>query len=605
MAENHTQGQQNSIAKQEQELRSLLEQLIISDQPTEAERPSPASVPDTTSASRDPNRFRYFTPRKPLFIDPVWSDDEDEEDADEDDIFLDNLPLVLDEYECDDEDMDEDEGGFIPVVTPGITEKTAAPSTPRQPREVLWSALCASVPLRRENIHTLVRKCVLWAVLAVCAGALAYVLYAVWWQPTYTRGVYDSAAADYQAELTGAVADPAYPTGMLQSFQKLYDRNADVRGWLSFHANGTQDFLNIEYPIVYSGDNTTYLTTDFNGKENKDGAVFFDMHTVPQSAADKNRVLIAYGKSPSNGQLFAGMSNLIGNVNNARSAATLTMNTLFANGEYKVFAVILTDKYAAAGNRFSVHRTEFADDDDFEQYISDLRARSLFNYPITVLPQDELLVLSTGTSASSSMLENGYLTVVARRVREGENPAVNTAGIVLNDDVIMPYAWYVKQGKAVHEHYKTSATTGSTLDGAFGAIPSEETADTSAASTTATVTDLPTADPSADTTTGTTAVRESLASGKKTTTVSSDSGMTTASTTATTASTTLRDMLSAGKKTTAVTTTTTTQRSPSRTTSRATTSTTTTTTTATSTSQSSASSSVSSGTGSSAPTGTP
>lgn len=43
--------------------------------------------------------------------------------------------------------------------------------------------------------------------------------------------------------------------------------------------------------------------------------------------------------------------------------------------------------------------------------------------------------------------------VIARKVRPGESTSVDTSRINLNDDVIMPYTWYVNQGKEPHPYY--------------------------------------------------------------------------------------------------------------------------------------------------------
>jgi hypothetical protein len=131
----------------------------------------------------------------------------------------------------------------------------------------------------------------------------------------------------------------------------------------------------------------------------------------------------------------------------------MTMNTLFANGHYKVFAVVITDE-SAQQHYFNVRRTQFTDEEDFLNYIENLRARSLFDYPVDVQAGDELLLLSTCTVPSSAKIDDGRLTVIARKVRSGESTAVNTSAIVKNDDVIMPYAWYTLQNKQPHAYYK-------------------------------------------------------------------------------------------------------------------------------------------------------
>lgn len=384
------------------------------------------------------------------------------DEYDEEDMFLELPPLVLTPYDGFEDDDEADEydyyGNFI---LPDDGEEDGyeideAPAERRNPLVVFWSALRGNVPLPCDSKQEIVRKSAFWLSLVLIVGALTYILYNVWWLPSFTKDMYTDLAQEYRSEVIDVVADhddSPYPQQMQLSFRTLYDRNKEIRGWLSFHASGNQDFLNIEYPIMYSGDNEKYLTIDFNGNKNKNGALFFDMRAKLNSAEDSNTSLIVYGHNMASGQMLAGLNKFIGNVNNARVAPTMTMNTLFANGHYKVFAVVITDE-SAQQHYFNVRRTQFTDEEDFLNYIENLRARSLFDYPVDVQAGDELLLLSTCTVPSSAKIDDGRLTVIARKVRSGESTAVNTSAIVKNGDVIMPYAWYTLQNKQPHAYYK-------------------------------------------------------------------------------------------------------------------------------------------------------
>ena len=407
--------------------------------------------------------------------------------VDEDD-GLELPPLILtayDENEEDDADEFDNYDHFIlPVDEDEVDyEIDEAPVQRRNPLAVFWRALCGNVPLPCDSKPEIVRKSVFWLSLVVFAGALTYILYNVWWLPSFTKNLYKDLAQEYHPEISGVVeniTDGEYPQQMKLSFQTLYDRNKETRGWLSFHASGNQDFLDIEYPIMYSGDNKKYLTVDFNENKNKNGALFFDMRAKLDSAEDSNTSLIVYGHNMASGQMLAGLNKFIGNVNNARVAPTMTMNTLFANGQYKVFAVVITDESAQPQHYFNIRRTVFTDSEDYLTYIEHLRARSLFDYPVDVQVGDELLLLSTCTVPSSAKIDNGRLTVVARKVRAGETSMVNTSAIVKNDDVIMPYAWYTLQNKQPHAYYSGGViiapdTTTSTTTTTWTVAPEDTT----------------------------------------------------------------------------------------------------------------------------------
>lgn len=218
---------------------------------------------------------------------------------------------------------------------------------------------------------------------------------------------------------------------------------------------------------MYSGDNDYYLNHDFHKTDNKHGALFFDERNDFETAESTNKVAIIYGHNMYDYSMFSNLNKFLVNRNYARQAATMTMETLFDTYEYKVFAVVLVNNDPADGPRFNYLRTTFYSDADFLGYIDEIRARSLYDYPVDVQADDELLVLSTCTAPSGAHFEDGRLAVIARKVRPGESSSVSTSSIVDNEDVIMPLAWYLNQGLAPHEYYDTGEIPNTTNPGCY------------------------------------------------------------------------------------------------------------------------------------------
>lgn len=362
--------------------------------------------------------------------------------------------LITPDYDYEDEDSLVSLGAF---ASDQEDEDLPAPPVRRNPFAVLWAGFAENLPHREDSTGTKVRKCGFLTSLLVMVVALIYLAVDLLLIPAQNTKLKNELIEIYHPEQSLVVVEEDegdYPEKMLASFKDLYDRNDDVRGWISYHASGKTDFLDIEYPIVYSGDNEKYLKKDFDGNKNRNGTLFFDQANKLNSYMDQNRSLIVYGHNMASGQMFAGLNKFLGSVNNARTAAVLTMSTLYRQDRYKVFAVILTDESdTAKGRYFNTRRTTFTSDADFLQYVADMRARSLFDYPVDVQSDDQLLVLSTCTGKTSAHVKDGRLVVVARRLRDGEESAVNTAAIVKNSDVIMPYYWYLNQKKTPHKYY--------------------------------------------------------------------------------------------------------------------------------------------------------
>ena len=591
MAENKQSIPNDGIGRQEEEVRDLFN-LLTKNQPAErlqasptaavespkAVEAAPAAVEETAPPAAPAAEESVIEPKQPMAEEPVAEEPATEvtpaveeqpapapqpptpspfaarerrafiiDEEDEEDIGLELPPLVFTSYEEEDEDEEDEFDDYGHFILPGDADEAdyevdEAPAQRRNPLLVFWNALRGNVPLPCDSKPEIVRKSVFWLSLVVVTGALTYILYNVWWLPAFTKGMYGDLEQEYHPEIIGVVEDAGYPQEMQLSFKALYDRNNETRGWLSFHASGNRDFLNIEYPIMYSGDNDKYLTTDFNGNKNKNGALFFDMRAKLDSIDDTNTSLIVYGHNMASGQMLAGLNKFIGNVNNVRVAPTMTMNTLFSSGQYKVFAVVITDESAQPQYYYNVRRTQFSSDEDYLSYIENLRARSLFDYPVDVQAGDELLLLSTCTVPSSAKIRNGRLTVIARKVRDGESTAVNTSAIIKNEDVIMPYAWYTLQDKQPHVFYSsgvviapntTSTSTTNELDwGTITHIEGSTTLPSDYATGTTTLTD------SASTTGSTTLTSAPSSSGSTAAPSSSSSSSATSSSVSTTESTT-------------------------------------------------------------------
>lgn len=328
----------------------------------------------------------------------------------------------------------------------------------RPVKEVLLDMLCSVIPRKGDAPLEIVRKCVFIVALLVLIGSVSYIIYDMVYVPANNRSVYGGLSEMYDpdnpAPLNPEYEDFNYPPGMDDAFKNLYPLNTELRGWMTYTANTKNDFLKIDYPILWSGDNEKYLYEDFYGnKMNKNGALFFDQRNVIDSPESYNKVLIVYGHNMASGQMFSGLNKFMNSVNNVRSAPLITMNTLYHKNQYKVFAVILVDDAEKNQRyRFNYLRTRFNDDADFLNYINEIRAHSMYDYnSVDVNADDELLVLSTCTN--SRVLEDGRLAVIARRVREGESTSVDTRQIVENEDVIMPYGWYTKHNEEIHPYY--------------------------------------------------------------------------------------------------------------------------------------------------------
>lgn len=334
---------------------------------------------------------------------------------------------------------------------------------------------------RGDSASAVLSKTLFWTVVAAFAAALLYGLYVLGVQPHIAARQEQQLVGAYDSEADGTVAEHEsnYPKGMLASFRGLYDINPQVRGYIQYHAAAEEDFLQINYPVVFADDNVTYRNKNFYGDASSEGALYIDERCGDEDAP----LTIIHGKNAANGKMFAGLNSLVGSVYSARAASRFTYNTLFERGEYEVFAVVLTDKAATDAGRFDCNRADFSSDEELDAYLDAVLARSLFDYGVSVSSSDDILVLVTGASASVAKINSGRIAVYARRIEGGS--ATNSL-IVKNEDVIMPFAWYTAQGLKPHPYYSLLSST-DTPD-ADTTAPTKTTPDGGATSTTASTT---------------------------------------------------------------------------------------------------------------------
>lgn len=161
--------------------------------------------------------------------------------------------------------------------------------------------------------------------------------------------------------------------------------------------------------------------------------------------------------------MFAGLNKFIGSLSNVRAPPLLTMNTVFEEAQYKVFAIAVMDESEGNEARYYYTRTgdDFSSDKEFLRYIDEIRARSMWDFEkaVDVQADDDILILSTCTAESAVHFDDGRLAVFARKVRPGESADVAVNKIKANDDVIMPLAWYVNQKKEPHPYYTENGYT--------------------------------------------------------------------------------------------------------------------------------------------------
>ncbi len=189
---------------------------------------------------------------------------------------------------------------------------------------------------------------------------------------------------------------------MLPEMDALSRKNMDLKAWLTIDGM-------LDLPVVYK-DNQFYLDHDFDRNKNTSGTLFLDeFHPLRETTQH----LLIHGHNMKDGSMF-GLLTHYRQPLYWQKHPFITLSTLWEKEDYVIFAVLdvpLDPKKDEYINYFT--HPSFANDAEFEAYISGLRKRSLIPSFLNVNPEDALLSLST-------CVGENRLVVAARRIRPTE-----------------------------------------------------------------------------------------------------------------------------------------------------------------------------------------
>ena len=142
-----------------------------------------------------------------------------------------------------------------------------------------------------------------------------------------------------------------------------------------------------EYPVVKGTNNSFYLNHCFDKSNNSAGWFFADYRNKFDNT-DKN--IVIYGHNIRDGSMFGSMLNIL----NAKwyENEENTNITLYTENEkcmYKVFSI-----YKIENEDYYI-KTEFKNDNEFEDFIKTLKKRSIKDFNVDVSKDDNILTLST------------------------------------------------------------------------------------------------------------------------------------------------------------------------------------------------------------------
>ncbi len=255
------------------------------------------------------------------------------------------------------------------------------------------------------NINTFLKgkggRVLYWAALGLLAAVFlfaAFMIFRHFYDARRSAGQFEQ-LAELMEQTQPETPQAAEPTPA-EKYASVMAQNEDFVGWIKIPDT------RIDYPVVQSPNSPNYyLRRGFDKKYSYYGVPYAAEHCEIQTSDN----VVIYGHNMNNGSMFSDLEKY-------RSKSFyeghryITFDTLEDFGTYEIIAVFRT----AAGSKdeFKYFIFDDGDAEEFNAYVSECKARSLYSIETSAQDGDRLITLST----CEYTRENGRLVVVAKKI---------------------------------------------------------------------------------------------------------------------------------------------------------------------------------------------
>ncbi len=206
--------------------------------------------------------------------------------------------------------------------------------------------------------------------------------------------------------------------------------NPDIVSWINIP--GTV----IDYPVVHPTEEEGYdyyLTHDYKKNYTIYGSIFVDLECGVGDECLKAKNIILHGHNMKNGSMFAQILKY-SDVEFYKSSPILT----FDNSQWEIFAAIKVNVLESQGEPFKYLQYSFSSDNDFLNFVHQVRSRSLIDTPVKINENDQIMTMST----CSYEYKDFRTALYARRVRDGEESNIDVSQAKLSASPLWPDCYY-------------------------------------------------------------------------------------------------------------------------------------------------------------------
>lgn len=234
---------------------------------------------------------------------------------------------------------------------------------------------------KKKQQNILFRILFLLALAVFLYAAVRLILYGI----TYWKGSHEyKGLQKYVSEQPKDEISTEENGEFIVDFSGLKELNPDCIGWIRF------ENIDISYPIMQGEDNEYYLKHTFEGQAVTAASIFMDANNHADFS-DQNTFI--YGHNMKDKTMF-------GKLNNYKDEEFYKENPYFYiytpdyTYRYDIFSCYL----ARVDNKVDFY-TQFASDEQFQEFLDGVKAQSAYDTGVEVTPEDKVITLMTCNKA--------------------------------------------------------------------------------------------------------------------------------------------------------------------------------------------------------------
>ncbi len=223
--------------------------------------------------------------------------------------------------------------------------------------------------------------------------------------------------------------DVEFPAGILEQLKPFYARNPELVGFITI--DGIKDF---GYPIVQTDNNDKYYRKNLDLKYSKEGTAFVD-YKVDLNAPNQN--ILIHGHNNKNGLMFGPLEKynaLMYGLDLYKKAPVIKFYGINDVREFKIVGFVVANVKWEDGPTFDFAVTDLSDPAVFNNFKTEVEARTVVNTGYSLEYGDTVMTLHS----CCYYFKNVRFLVIARALRPGEDPNVDTNLAKIEFDAVMP-----------------------------------------------------------------------------------------------------------------------------------------------------------------------